>query len=273
MDVISSRQNPLVRRFREVARDPGDSLLLDGPHLIEEALAAALRIETLAVDSGAHEAITTLARRALASGARVVSVPAAVLAAMSPVRNPAGIVAIAARPAGSLDAALDGPAQMVLMIEDVQDPGNLGAIVRVAEACGATGIVVGSGSADPFGWKALRGSMGSAFRVPIAGRLPLMPAIDAARQRGLRVLASVPRDGTQLPDCDLRRPVAVLLGGEGPGLSDEVLARADERLTIHMRPPVESLNVATAAALIVYEAERQRGVSNEAERQRGRGQP
>ena len=272
MEVISSRQNPLVRRFREVARDPGDTLLLDGPHLIEEALAAALRIEILAVDSGANEAVTTLARRALASGARVVSVPAAVLAAMSPVRNPAGIVAIAARPAGSLDAALEGPAQMVLMIEDVQDPGNLGAIVRAAEACGATGIVVGNGSADPFGWKAVRGSMGSAFRLTIAGRLSLSAAIDTARERGLRVLAAAPRDGTPLPECDLRRPLAVLLGGEGPGLSDEVLARADQRLTIPMRPPVESLNVATAAALIVYEADRQRGGSNAAGRQRGRAQ-
>ena len=269
MDVISSRQNPLVRRFREVARDPGDALLLDGPHLIEDALAAALRIDTLAVDSEANEAIAAVARRAHASGARVVSVPAAVLAAMSPVRNPAGIVAIAARPACSLDGALQGPAQMVLMIADVQDPGNLGAIVRVAEACGATGIVVGHGSADPWGWKALRGSMGSAFRLPLAGRLPLVAAIEAARQHGLQVLAAVPRTGTPLPDCDLRRPVAVLLGGEGPGLSADMLARADQRVTIPMRPPVESLNVATAAALIVSEAERQRGANNAAERQPG----
>jgi RNA methyltransferase, TrmH family len=147
---------------------------------------------------------------------------------------------------------------MVLMLEEVQDPGNLGAIVRAAEACGATGIVVGNGSADPFGWKALRGSMGSAFRVPLAGRLPLGPALDAARRRGLRILAAVARDGTSLPQCDLRQPLAVLLGGEGSGLSAEVLARADERLTIPMRPPVESLNVATAAAVIAYEAHRQR---------------
>jgi RNA methyltransferase, TrmH family len=258
MDVISSRQNPLVRRFREVAHDPGDMLLLDGPHLIEDALAAALRIETLAVESGAGEAITGLARRAEAAGARVVSVPHDVIAAMSPVRHPAGVVAIAARRACSLDDALDRTPQMVLMLEEVQDPGNLGAIVRAAEACGATGIVVGNGSADPFGWKALRGSMGSAFRVPLAGRLPLGPALDAARRRGLRILAAVARDGTSLPQCDLRQPLAVLLGGEGSGLSAEVLARADERLTIPMRPPVESLNVATAAAVIAYEAHRQR---------------
>ena len=268
MDVISSRQNPLVRRFRDLAQTAGDTLLLEGPHLIEEALTAAVRIELVAVERGASEPISALARRAGAAGARVVLVAPAVLAAMTPVRTPAGIVGIAARRDCTLEQALDGTTQMVLMLEDVQDPGNVGAIVRVAEACGATGIVVGSGSADPFGWKALRGSMGSAFRLPLAGRLPLAHGIDAARRRGLRVFAAVPRDGRSLADCDLLQPAAVLLGGEGSGLSADVLSRADERLTIPMRPPVESLNVATAAALITYEAERQRRAISEPGRQR-----
>lgn len=144
------------------------------------------------------------------------------------------------------------------MLHDLQDPGNVGAIVRAAEACGATGIVCGQRTADPFGWKALRGSMGSSFRLPIAIKQPLDEALATARANGLRILATVARGGTTLPDCDLRKPAAILLGGEGGGLPATLIAQADERLSIPMQAPVESLNVSVAAALVVYEATRQR---------------
>ena len=147
---------------------------------------------------------------------------------------------------------------MVVVAVDVQDPGNVGALVRSAEAGGATGVVATSGSADPFGWKALRGAMGSAFRLPVASRQALPGAIERARQLGLQLLAAVPRDGTSLPSCDLGGPVAIVLGGEGAGVSTDLLELMDGRLTIPMRPTVDSLNVATAAALIAYEGSRQR---------------
>jgi TrmH family RNA methyltransferase len=148
--------------------------------------------------------------------------------------------------------------QRLLIVGAVQDPGNLGAIVRVGEACGASGVIPADGSADPFGWKAIRASMGSIFRLPVAARQPLEQAASQARTAGLRVIAAVPLGGTPLPECDLRGPIAFMLGGEGAGLADEVVAVADERLTIPMQPPVESLNVAVAAGLILYEAVRQR---------------
>jgi TrmH family RNA methyltransferase len=258
MEPITSRRNPLVRRFRECADDPGDHLLLDGAHLIEEALSAGVPIELVAVGNVANDGMTALARRAQDRGARLVTVTAEVMKALSPVRQPSGIVALGRRRERTLDDALRDAPQMVLMLEEVQDPGNVGAIVRAADACGATGIVTGHGSADAFGWKALRGSMGSAFRVPIAVRQSLAEAARTARDRGVRVLAAVPRDGEALPQSDLRGPLAVLLGGEGAGLSDALVSLASGRLTIPMRPPVESLNVATAAALIAYEARRQR---------------
>ena len=147
---------------------------------------------------------------------------------------------------------------MVLMLSQVQDPGNVGAIIRAAEACGATGVVAGEGTADPFGWKALRGAMGSTFRVPVATGHTLAEAVAAARAAGLRVFATGARDGTPLAACDLRGPSAILFGGEGAGLPQDLQDASDERLTIPMRPPVESLNVAIAAALVLYEAARQR---------------
>jgi RNA methyltransferase, TrmH family len=257
--VITSRQNPAVKRFRDAAEAGGGELLLDGPHLVGEALLAHLAIEVVAVESGtANGEIAALARRAEERGAKVVDVSPSVLEAMSPVRNPSGIVAIARRRESTLDEALAGEPQLALMLEQVQDPGNVGAIIRAADACGATGVVVGPGCADAYGWKALRGSMGSAFRIPVASRQRLPEAMDRARQLGMTLFAAVPRGGTALPTCDLRRPTTIVVGGEGAGVSPELLELIDERLTIPMRATVDSLNVATAAALIAYEASRQR---------------
>lgn len=264
MERISSRQNPLVKRFRELARGgtgafEDEAMLLDGPHLVEEALDSAIRLEVVAFgDRHVPGRFETLAARVNAEGARAVLVSDPVLAALSPVQQPSGVVAIAPRHAVPLSRALEHQPQLVLMLAGIQDPGNVGAIIRAAEACGATGIVPGEGTADPLGWKALRGAMGSTFRLAVSARVPLLRAAEHARAEGIRLLATVPRGGTPLPDCDLTRPSAILLGGEGPGLPDDLVHLTDEHVTIPMRHPVESLNVAIAAALILYEASRQR---------------
>jgi len=140
---------------------------------------------------------------------------------------------------------------------DVQDPGNVGAIVRVAEAAGATEVITAGASADPFGWKALRGAMGSAFRVPIARHLAVADALMLARSRGCRVAATV-LDGTPIEEADLAGPLCVCVGAEGSGLPPAVVHSADLRVTIPMAEPVESLNVAVATAIVLYEIRRQR---------------
>jgi TrmH family RNA methyltransferase len=272
MERISSRQNPIVKRFREIARAGGrEWMLLDGEHLLEEALDSGVRIDVAAFGNGLPEGrLATLAARVARAGTTTIAVTDPVLAVMSPVRQSSGVVAIAERRPVTIDQVLErrplgrGPADagrhepMVLMLSQVQDPGNVGAIIRAAEACGATGVVAGEGTADPFGWKALRGAMGSTFRLPVASGHTLADAVGAARAAGLRVFATAARDGTPLAACDLRGPSAILFGGEGAGLPQDLQDASDERLTIPMRPPVESLNVAIAAALVLYEAARQR---------------
>ena len=260
---ITSRQNPLVARFRTAARgDIGGVLLLDGAHLVGDAIAAAVTFQLAAVTpaSGEQPDVRALVDALAGDGVEVITVSASVMDAASPVKTPSGIVALAERPAIDTDRLYAGPAAFVLIAIDVQDPGNLGAIVRVAEAAGATGFVAAGGSANPFGWKALRGSMGSAFRLPIASEISADEAVAEARRRGCRVIAAVPRDGQPLFDVDLTGPIAVLIGGEGRGLSSAITDAADERITIPMQSPVESLNAAVTAALIVYEARRQRSV-------------
>ena len=256
MDRITSRQNALVRQFRKVAQgEDTDRMLLDGEHLIGEALQSAVDIEVVAFEE--RLATGPLARR-LPDATRKVIVADTVLHAISPVRSPSGAVAIARRPLSDLERVFARTPQLILLLHDVQDPGNVGAIVRAAEGCGATGIICSEHTADPFSWKALRGSMGGSLRLPLATRQPPLSAIAVARGNGLRIFATDARGGTPLPECNLRVPAAIVLGGEGGGLPASLIEIADERLTIPMQPPVESLNVATAAALVIYEAARQR---------------
>jgi TrmH family RNA methyltransferase len=254
---ITSRQNPIVARFRAAARgERSDRLLLDGVHLVEEALAAGLHIvEAATTSNGDGAAALTAQLRTRSVPVAVVS--AAVMQALSPVQSPSPIVAMAEPPAAAGSDPYAGT-PFVVMAVDVQDPGNLGAIVRVAEAGGVTGMVCAGACANPFGWKALRGSMGSAFRLPVVIARNTRTAIDDARRHGCRIVAASPREGRPIYDADLRGPVAVLIGGEGAGLARALVEAADDRVVIPMRAPVESLNAAVSAALIVYEARRQR---------------
>jgi TrmH family RNA methyltransferase len=183
------------------------------------------------------------------------------MAAISPAATPSGVVALARRPRPRRIERRGDP--LILVAEGVQDPGNVGAMARAAEAAGASELVVSGASADPFGWKALRGSMGSAFRLPIGVCGSVADAIGRARTGGARVVALTVRQGKTLYDADLRGSVALVVGGEGAGLPADAVAAADEAVSIPMAPPVESLNVAVAAGIALYEAARQRRLTRE----------
>lgn len=287
MERISSRQNAIVKRFRDLARTARGTgqnrdhasrgghaaeVLLDGEHLVQEALACDIPVEVAAVAEKAlansRGPLARIARDVKKSGGRIIAVTDQVLAAMSPVQHPSGVVAIGrARPA-DLPVVFSDAAHLplVVVVAGVQDPGNVGAIVRTAAAFGASGVIAIDGTANPFGWKALRGAMGGTFRVPVAARAPLAAVIDAARAADVRLVAAVPRGGTPLPASDLRGPTAIVLGAEGAGVDPDTVRAVGRTLTIPMigtatRPAseqVESLNVAVAAAVILYEAMRQR---------------
>jgi RNA methyltransferase, TrmH family len=256
--VITSRQHPLVGRFRALARGADEGMLLDGPHLTRDAIAAGIVLEVAAV---AREALVRPEIAAIVKtlpADRVVTVTESVLDAMSPSRTPTGIVAIAARPQRVPADVIKASNPLVLVAVAVQDPGNLGAMIRAGEAGGGTGFIAAGASADPFGWKALRGAMGSALRLPVIHMSDLDSALNLVRTAGLRSVGTAPAGGVPMDAVDLTGPVALILGGEGAGLPPDRLRATDVQITIPMAPPVESLNVAVATALLVYAARRQR---------------
>jgi len=259
---LTSRRNPIVTRYRAAAKgDLEGLLLLDGPHLVADALAANVTIEhaVVATDASDADEIRPLLAALSARAVDTAAASSSVMAAVSPLRSPSAVVAIARRPEADIGRLYMGT-PLVLIVDDVQDPGNMGAIVRVAEAGGATGVLAAGVSADPYGWKALRGSMGSTLRLPVDRVADVERAVAQARSNGCRVIATAPRGGRSVFDVDMRSATAVLIGGEGAGLPPALIAAADERITIPMQAPVESLNAAVTAAIVVYEARRQRTV-------------
>jgi TrmH family RNA methyltransferase len=250
---ITSRQHPFVQRCRQLAAgrgEPGD-VLLDGPHLVQDALDAGLALEGAVVDERGADLANELRRR----GVPVHVVSPSVLDAASPVRTPSGVVAIARWTPLTPAALLDADHPILVGLVGVQDPGNVGNIIRSADALGASGVLALDGTAAPGGWKALRGAMGSTFRHPVATGTAA-DVLAAARARGIRIAATVAAGGAAPDAAALRAPVLVLIGSEGAGLPDAVAAAADIRLTLPMRSRVNSLNAATTAAIVLWELTR-----------------
>jgi TrmH family RNA methyltransferase len=261
-ETLRSRANPLYRRLRAL-RDKGKGsglCLIEGPKLALEALGAGLALVEAAASPRAET--TPAGARALAAlraqGVPVRRMAAELLASLSEAEASQGLVALAKRPRFELERVLRGT-PLVLVIDGVQNPGNLGALLRSAEAAGASGALLTTGSADPLSWKALRGSMGSAFRLPHVGGLAIDAALETLAERGIRVLATASDGERRYDEADLRGPVAIVVGREGTGLAPAVARRASARLRIPLRAPVESLNVGVAGALVLFEAARQRG--------------
>jgi len=257
---IRSRSNPLFQRFRALKdRGAGDLCLLEGPKLLEEALLSGVAlVEVVAAprtETGerGNRLLTSLRER----GTVVRRMEADLVAALSDAETSQGVLALARRPAFDEDAIFRGAALIVVAV-GVQDPGNLGGLLRTAEAAGATGAYLTAGSADPLSWKALRGSMGSALRVPHVRGLAADEVLRRLRARGVAVLATTALGHVPYDRADLRRPFALLLGGEGAGLPEELVRGADEGLSIPMHGRVESLNVGVAAGIVLFEAARQR---------------
>jgi len=258
---LTSLENPLVKAVRRLQQRPdpqGDgSTVVEGWKLANETLDSGVDITQALVSA---EPATQPEGRALLERLHAQDIPSAtvderVFRRCSSLESPEGVLLVARLPFRSPDE-LTG--ELVVLIAGVQDPGNVGAIARVAEAAGVSALVVTRGTAHPFQPKALRGSMGSLLRLPVVDGGDPVAAVRLLGKKGFTLAASVPRGGVDFRAAELGGRIAVVLGSESSGLPNELLEACDLLVSVPMQGHTDSLNVAVVAGLLLYEAARQR---------------
>jgi TrmH family RNA methyltransferase len=261
--LVESRQNPRVKELRaalsRTGRTPSGLIAIEGEHLIAEAMRSHLRIATIFLRDGYQSPF------ALPNDAEPLLLPSDVFSSAVATEQPQGIAALVHPPAFSMEDLFAGAAPLILVLAGLQDPGNVGTLLRSAEAFGATGVLLLPGAANPWNPKALRASAGSAFRVP-AIHATEPEALNLFDRHRIPAIAAVARSGVAVTKAPLAGPCALLIGNEGVGLSKILVSAAKHRVTISTPGNVESLNAAIAGSLLLYEASRQR--TQKAARQR-----
>ena len=258
--MLTSLQNPLVKFFRKLHQAKGrraqGQFLLEGTHLIQEALAAGYPLEIVCYTPAWEQAHPDLALVLGQRVERVERVSEPVLEGMATTQHPDGVVAVAPQRSRSPDLAVEGVA---LVVETLQDPGNLGTVMRTAVAAGAEGLWLSADSVAPDHPKVLRASAGQWFRLPLAVVDDLSVPLATWQQLGVQVVATSSHATVDYWAVDFTRPTVIVLGNEGAGLSAALQRQTTMQVRIPMAGAVESLNVGVAAALLLYEARRQRG--------------
>lgn len=261
---ITSASNPLVkevvRLHKPENRDGAWRILLEGPHVIGAALeSGTARIEKLFIAPGseADAEIARIISRAEGLGADVIEVSEAVMRKIATTDTPQGAAAVAAMELLALDAIELAPDALIVVADGIQDPGNLGGLVRTAEAAGASALVILDGSADPLGPKAVRSSAGSVFFIPVARAAP-EAFIAWAKSRGILIVGADGRAGGSIWEMSSQGPIALVFGSEGKGLREPMRGALDEAVSIPVFGRAESLNVTAAASVVIYEMVRKR---------------
>jgi len=260
---IASRQNGLVKELRKAFSHgevtPDGSVAIEGIRIIEEAIRSGLRFQAVFFSENARQVATRLLPQ-IASQTETLMLPDDVFSSAVSTETPQGVAALVKWKPVKIEDLLEPVDDSLLLIAvgGLQDPGNLGTIIRSAEAFGARGVLLGEKTVSPFNPKVVRASAGSIFREPVL-RVKLGEMVEKMKQSGVRVLATSSHKGKPLHEARFSGPCMIVIGNEGAGLAPEILAQADELMTIPHSEKVESLNAGIAASIILYEAGRQRG--------------
>lgn len=249
---ISGRDNAVFKRFLAArSRRSDDMILVEGPKLLDEAISSRLVVHMVAVDedSAALDTVQGLPR---------VQFAPALMKSLADVETHQGVLALVERP-GEERGWLGVEKAFILILDGLQDPGNVGTLFRSAEAAGVTGLLLTRGCADPLSPKALRASAGSAFRLPHLSDLTTDEALALLPDRTRLMAATVGPLAASIFETPLDLPLALALGSEGSGLSRHIERAATERIRIPLARPVESLNVAAAGAIVMFEIARRAG--------------
>jgi TrmH family RNA methyltransferase len=253
MSRIESPTNPRIAAAVRAVAD-GGRMLLEGQRMVEDALDAAVPLQEVFVQDETLEGNEDFLKRLgeADAGAILTPVSGRVLRRLSDLPSTRGIAALASPPHRALTSFTPSGNSLFLLLDEIQDPANVGAIVRCAEAFGVAGVVLTPGSAGPFSPRALRASAGSALRVPIAPRVAPGEVIGWARTHGA-ILAGAEAHGGETPATAAKlRPLVLVVGSEGHGISAALEAALDRRLTLPLGGRVDSLNAAVAAGLLLF---------------------
>jgi len=259
---IASRQNGLVKELRKAFSHgevtPDGSVAIEGIRIIEEAIRSGLRFQAVFFSENARQVATRLLPQ-IASQTETLMLPDDVFSSAVSTETPQGVAALVKWKPVKIEDLLEPVDDSLLLIAvgGLQDPGNLGTIIRSAEAFGARGVLLGEKTVSPFNPKVVRASAGSIFREPVL-RVKLGEMVEKMKQSGVRVLATSSHKGKPLHEAKFSGPCMIVIGNESAGLAPEILAQADELMTIPHSEKVESLNAGIAASIILYEAGRQR---------------
>ena len=257
---VTSRHNAVVkelrRLFHEASPNPKGEIAVEGLHLVEEAIRSSLRITSVFFAESARERAHKLLPQ-LPKQTEALVLPDDVFSSALPTETPQGIAGLVQVREYAIGDLLKPQPALLIVAAGLQDPGNLGTIARSGEAFGATGLLLAEKTVSPWNWKAVRASAGSLFRLPTA-KVEMAMALRQLQEQGIAVLATSSHKGTPISGSDLTRPIALIIGNEGAGISKDVLAQVDETVVIPHSERVESLNAGIAASVLLYEASRQR---------------
>jgi TrmH family RNA methyltransferase len=251
-----------VKQLRALLRDPAarrtaGALVLEGPRLVADALRRGAPLSAVYLGPHAESAFAGLVADARGAGVRIAGLKEGVLEKVGTTRTPQPVLAVAPAPAEPTLAAVAAAAGPVVVAVDVADPGNLGTLLRSAEAAGAAGVVC-CGGVDVHNPKTVRASAGAVLAVPVVTVADPVAGLEALRGAGRRTFGTVAAGGVPYTEAPLDAPVALVLGSEAHGVPDAVAARLDGTITIPMAGATESLNVAVAASILIFEAARRR---------------
>jgi TrmH family RNA methyltransferase len=268
--IVQSKNNARLKELRRAlarpGRDEGAFVGIEGPNLLKEALQAGLRMPVVFV---AEETQHLLSELRLGPETEVLLVPGTLLSPVLETETPQAIAALVKPPRWTWEHLFEprNKPALIVILAGLQDPGNVGTILRSAEAFGANGVVSLPGTVNPWNQKSLRASAGSVFRLPVIA-VDNEECFRQLREARVKVFTTALRDAMAADAAALTESVALLIGNEGNGVAEEIAARADGALTIPCPGPVESLNAAVAASVLLYEASRQRLVAAAAGRMR-----
>ena len=260
---ITSAGNALLKVFRHALAEgvTREGLLaVEGPFLVEEALNANERavVHSVIVAKSAEEKFSSLLAR-LPKESEVASVTDRIFRQVAETQSPQGIAALVELRKEKLESVLTAQDALPLIACGLQDPGNLGTMMRSAQAFGANALITLEDTVSPFNPKAVRASAGAVFHLPIFPGEKADPLFRQLRKAGVRNIAADRHSPTSIADADLRGPLAILIGQEAAGLPSAISHQADLLLSIPIRVGMDSLNAATAASIMLYEVARQRG--------------